>query len=85
MAMRRVTGAALGFVGGSVLAGLLVGVGVTPVLAVAGVGTTSAIDVFDSMPEYIEIGDLPERNEIWAYQGASRCTWSTCGTRTGRS
>ncbi|MDM7883512.1 transglycosylase domain-containing protein [Curtobacterium sp. RHCKG23] len=69
MAMRRVTGAALGFVGGSVLAGLLVGVGVTPVLAVAGVGTTSAIDVFDSMPEYIEIGDLPERNEIWAYQG----------------
>ncbi|MFJ6170620.1 transglycosylase domain-containing protein [Curtobacterium sp. NPDC092190] len=69
MAMRRATGAALGFVGGSVLAGLLVGVGVTPVLAVAGVGTTSAIDLFDSMPEYIEIGDLPERNEIWAYQG----------------
>ncbi len=69
MTMRRATGAALGFVGGSVLAGLLVGVGVTPVLAVAGVGTTSAIDLFDSMPEYIEIGDLPERNEIWAYQG----------------
>lgn len=51
MTMRRATGAALGFVGGSVLAGLLVGVGVTPVLAVAGVGTTSAIDLFDSMPE----------------------------------
>ena len=59
----------MGFVGGSVLAGLLVGVGVTPVLAVAGVGTTSAIGVFDSMPEYIEIGDLPQRNEVWAYQG----------------
>ncbi|WIA99378.1 transglycosylase domain-containing protein [Curtobacterium sp. MCBA15_012] len=69
MTMRRVTGAAAGFVGGSVLAGLLVGVGVTPVLAVAGIGTTSAIDVFDSMPEYIEIGDLPTRNEVWAYRG----------------
>lgn len=69
MTGRRVTGAAAGFVGGSVLAGLLVGIGVTPVLAVAGVGTTSAIDLFDSMPEYIEIVDLPTRNEVWAYQG----------------
>ncbi|KTT39130.1 hypothetical protein RSA46_24315, partial [Pseudomonas oryzihabitans] len=69
MTLRRTTGAAAGFVGGSVLAGLLVGVGFTPVLSVAGVGTTSAIYFFDSMPEYIEIGDLPERNEIWAYRG----------------
>ncbi|MGN8048903.1 transglycosylase domain-containing protein [Curtobacterium sp. 22159] len=71
MTVRRAGGAALGFVGGSVLAGLLVGVGVTPVLAVAGVGTTSAIGVFDSLPEYIEIGDLPQRNEIWAYRGGA--------------
>ena len=69
MAFRRAGGAALGFVGGSVLAGLLVGVGVTPVLAVAGVGTSSAIGVFDSLPEYIRIGDLPQRNEVWAYRG----------------
>jgi len=69
MTFRRAGGAVFGFVGGSVLAGLLVGVGVTPVLAVAGVGTSSAIGVFDSMPEYIEIGDLPQRNEIWAYRG----------------
>ncbi|WP_260981140.1 transglycosylase domain-containing protein [Curtobacterium pusillum] len=69
MTFRRAGGAALGFVGGSVLAGLLVGVGVTPVLAVAGVGTTSAIGVFDSLPEYIEIGQLPQRNEVWAYRG----------------
>ncbi|WIB76751.1 transglycosylase domain-containing protein [Curtobacterium sp. MCPF17_002] len=69
MAFRRTGSAALGFVGGSVLAGLLVGVGVTPVLAVAGVGTTSAIGVFDSLPEYIRIGELPQRNEVWAYRG----------------
>lgn len=69
MGSRRAGGAALGFVGGSVLAGLLVGVGVTPVLAVAGVGTTSAIGVFDSLPEYIRVGELPQRNEVWAYRG----------------
>ncbi|WP_420368519.1 transglycosylase domain-containing protein [Curtobacterium sp. L1-20] len=69
MTIRRAGGAALGFVGGSVLAGLLVGVGVTPVLAVAGVGTTSAIGVFDSLPEYIRIGELPQRNEVWANRG----------------
>ena len=71
MTMRRVAGAAAGFVGGSVLAGLLVGVGVTPVLAVAGIGTTSAIGVFESLPEYIEIGDLPQRNEVWAYRSGT--------------
>ncbi|WP_254782994.1 transglycosylase domain-containing protein [Curtobacterium sp. MCBA15_009] len=69
MTIRRAGGAGLGFVGGSVLAGLLVGVGVTPVIAVAGLGATSAIGVFESMPEHIEIGDLPQRNEIWAYRG----------------
>ncbi|PCN48229.1 hypothetical protein Csp2054_08635 [Curtobacterium sp. 'Ferrero'] len=55
--------------GGSVLAGLLVGVGVTPAIALAGFGTSSAIDTFASLPEYIEIGDLPARNEVWAYRG----------------
>ena len=69
MTFKGVGGAVVGFVAGSVLAGLLVGVGVTPVLAVAGLGTTSAIGVFDSLPEYIEIGDLPQRNEVWAYRG----------------
>ncbi|WP_396289111.1 transglycosylase domain-containing protein [Curtobacterium sp. KT1] len=69
MTMRRAGGAALGFVGGSVLAGLMVGVGVTPMIAVAGVSTTSAIGMFESLPEHIEIGDLPQRNQVWAYRG----------------
>ncbi|MFJ3383969.1 MULTISPECIES: transglycosylase domain-containing protein [unclassified Curtobacterium] len=60
-------GAFIGFVGFSVLAGLLVTIGVTPAIAVAGVTTTSTIGVFESLPEYIEIGDLPQRNEIYAY------------------
>jgi len=60
-------GAFVGFVGFSALAGLLVTIGVTPAIAVAGVTTTSTIGVFESLPEYIEIGDLPQRNEIYAY------------------
>ncbi|MGN8049857.1 transglycosylase domain-containing protein [Curtobacterium sp. 22159] len=60
-------GAFVGFVGFSVLAGLLVTIGVTPAIAVAGVTTTSTIGVFESLPEYIEIGDLPQRNELYAY------------------
>ncbi|SBN63514.1 Membrane carboxypeptidase (penicillin-binding protein) [Curtobacterium sp. 9128] len=66
---RSGVGAFIGFIGFSTLAGLLVTVGVTPAIAVLGVTTTSTIDVFDSLPEYIEIGDLPQRNEVLAYQG----------------
>ncbi|MCY1695947.1 transglycosylase domain-containing protein [Curtobacterium sp. SL109] len=62
-------GAFIGFTGFSVLAGLLVTIGVTPAIAVAGVTTTSTIGVFESLPEYIELGDLPQRNEVLAYQG----------------
>jgi membrane peptidoglycan carboxypeptidase len=62
-------GAFVGFVGFSALAGLLVTIGVTPAIAVAGVTTTSTIGVFESLPEYIELGDLPQRNEVLAYQG----------------
>ncbi len=62
-------GAFIGFVGFSALAGLLVTIGVTPAIAVAGVTTTSTIGVFESLPEYIELGELPQRNEVLAYSG----------------
>ncbi|MBM7802149.1 membrane peptidoglycan carboxypeptidase [Curtobacterium luteum] len=70
-------GAFIGFVGFSVLAGLLVTIGVTPAIAVAGVTTTSTIGVFESLPEYIEIGDLPQRNELYAYQGSKSVHFAT--------
>ncbi|OII15510.1 transglycosylase domain-containing protein [Curtobacterium sp. MCBA15_008] len=70
-------GAFIGFVGFSVLAGLLVTIGVTPAIAVAGVTTTSTIGVFESLPEYIEIGDLPQRNELYAYQGGKSVHFAT--------
>lgn len=70
-------GAFIGFVGFSALAGLLVTIGVTPAIAVAGVTTTSTIGVFESLPEYIEIGDLPQRNELYAYQGGQPVQFAT--------
>ncbi|MBF4613718.1 transglycosylase domain-containing protein [Curtobacterium sp. VKM Ac-1376] len=70
-------GAFIGFVGFSALAGLLVTIGVTPAIAVAGVTTTSTIGVFESLPEYIEIGDLPQRNELYAYSGGESVHFAT--------
>ncbi|QQD75309.1 transglycosylase domain-containing protein [Curtobacterium sp. YC1] len=70
-------GAFIGFVGFSALAGLLVTIGVTPAIAVAGVTTTSTIGVFESLPEYIEIGDLPQRNEMYAYSGGKSVHFAT--------
>lgn len=58
--------AAAGIVGFSALSGLLVTVMVAPALAVTGITASSTIGIFDSLPEYIEIGQQPERNELYA-------------------
>jgi membrane peptidoglycan carboxypeptidase len=63
---RGVLSAVAGIVGFSALSGLLVTVMVAPALAVTGITASSTIGVFDSLPEFIEIGQQPERNEIWA-------------------
>jgi len=63
---RGVFSAAVGLVGFSALSGLLVTVMVAPALAVTGITASSTIGVFDSLPEYIEIGQQPELNEIYA-------------------
>lgn len=57
----------LGFVGFSAIAGVLAAVAVAPAVALTGVGATSAIGVFDSIPDYFDLEELPERNEIYAY------------------
>ncbi|MCU1544058.1 MAG: penicillin-binding protein [Microbacteriaceae bacterium] len=55
----------LGMFGFSVIAGILVTVMVTPALAVTGVTASNGIGIFDSLPEFIEIGKQPQRNEIY--------------------
>jgi len=57
----------LGFVGISALAGLLATVMVAPAVALTSVTASSAIGVFDDIPEYFAIDELPERNEIYAH------------------
>lgn len=67
---RGVFSAILGFVGFSALSGLLVTVMVAPAIAMTGVTASSAIGVFDNLPEYLEINQLPQRNEIYAQSNA---------------
>lgn len=60
-----------GLLGFSVLSGLLVTVMVAPALAVTGITASSTISMLDSLPEYIQIGQQPERNTIYAtYTGS---------------
>jgi membrane peptidoglycan carboxypeptidase len=55
-----------GLVSLSVLAGILVAIGVTPLVGVTGVTAASGVGVFEDLPEFIELGRLPERNTIYA-------------------
>jgi len=61
----------IGMLGFSVIAGVLVTVMVTPALAVTGVTATNTIGIFDSLPEFIEIGNQPQKNEIYAINGVN--------------
>ena len=58
--------ALLGITGFGALAGLMVTAMITPALAVASVGANSAIGVFDSLPEFIEVGQQAQKNTMWA-------------------
>lgn len=57
----------LGLVGLGTVAGVLVTVTVAPAVALTGVAASSAIGVFDSVPDYFELDDLPQRNVIMAH------------------
>lgn len=62
--------AILGMAGFSVLAGVLVTVMVTPAVAITGMTANNTIGIFDSLPDFIEIGQQPERNTIVAQSAA---------------
>jgi len=72
-----VVGALLGFVGFSALAGLLVTIGVTPAIAVAGMTASSSIGVFESIPEYIELGKLQQRNTLYGTSNGQQVPFAT--------
>lgn len=72
-----VVGALFGFVGFSALAGLLVTIGVTPALAVSSVTASSSIGIFESLPEYIAIGQLQQRNTLYAKASGKEVPFAT--------
>jgi membrane peptidoglycan carboxypeptidase len=53
----------------SVVAGLLVTAAVTPAIAVTGMAANNGIGAFDGLPEYLQIGALPQVSTIYANQG----------------
>ena len=72
-----VAGALFGFIGFSALAGLLVTIGVTPAIAVAGMTASSSIGVFESIPEYIELGKLQQRNTLYGTSNGQPVAFAT--------
>jgi len=62
-------GAFVGMLTFSVIAGILVTVMVTPALAVTGIAANNTIGIFSSLPEFIDIGQQPQQNEIFVTNG----------------
>jgi membrane peptidoglycan carboxypeptidase len=58
--------ALIGFIVFSVLAGILCTVAVTPALAMAGMTVSQSVGIFQALPGAVVIGQLPERNRIFA-------------------
>lgn len=52
------------------LAGVLVTALVTPALAVTGMAAKGGVDVFNSLPEFLELNQLSQRNTIFGLNGA---------------
>jgi membrane peptidoglycan carboxypeptidase len=65
---RGVVGGLLGFLGMSVVAGVLVTAAVTPALAVSGIAATNTITVFENLPDYLKIDQLSQKSNIYATQ-----------------
>lgn len=62
-------GALAGLVGFSAVAGILVTALVTPGLALTSMAANSSIGVFEALPDYLKIGQLSQKNTLYAKQG----------------
>jgi membrane peptidoglycan carboxypeptidase len=68
---RTVSGALggfVGFIGMSVVAGVLVTAAITPAVAVSGMAATNTINVFENLPDYLKIDQLAQKSNIYATQ-----------------
>ncbi|ARC58240.1 Penicillin-binding protein 1F [Frondihabitans sp. 762G35] len=73
----RKTPAVLGFLALSVVSGLLVAAGVTPVVAAVGLGSRAGLQALDEMPEFLEVGKLSQRNVLYANRGGKPVPFAT--------
>lgn len=55
-----------GFLGFSVIAGVLVAAMITPAIAMTSQGANASIDVFNNLPENITLGRLTQQNAVYA-------------------
>ncbi|BDI21522.1 transglycosylase domain-containing protein [Herbiconiux sp. L3-i23] len=61
-------GTTLSFVGLSVAAGILATVAVTPAIAMTGVAANSSIGMFENLPDYLRVDNLPQKTTVYAHQ-----------------
>ncbi|WP_258065547.1 hypothetical protein [Rathayibacter tritici] len=59
-------GGAIGIVAMSVVARVLVAASLTPAIALSGMAAGNTVQMFDNLPEYLEIGDLAEKSNVSA-------------------
>ncbi|PPG40351.1 penicillin-binding protein [Rathayibacter sp. AY1D1] len=59
-------GGLIGIVAMSVVAGVLVAASVTPAIALSGMAAGNTVEMFDNLPEYLEIGTLAEKSDVYA-------------------
>lgn len=64
--VKSVLGGLVGLVGLSVVAGLLVTASVTPVLAMTGITGSTALSIFEKLPENLEVNAPMEQSTIYA-------------------
>ncbi|HMH57756.1 MAG TPA: transglycosylase domain-containing protein [Galbitalea sp.] len=62
----RVLPTVFGIIATSVIAGVLVTASLTPMIAVSSVAAQGAIGIFNNLPSYISLGELPGPNTIYA-------------------
>ncbi|ROQ39684.1 membrane peptidoglycan carboxypeptidase [Frondihabitans sp. PhB188] len=65
----RIIGALFGFIGLSVVAGMLAAMLFVPTLAVAGEGVVTAADTFNALPSYLKITQPAQASSIYAKKG----------------
>jgi len=66
--VRSMVGGLFGFIAASAAVGVLVAVGVTPVLALSSLAASNAINIFEGFPDFVTIDPLSVKSNIYARQ-----------------